>query len=240
MPHILVQEAVKKALAEPDKISVLFADEMNRGEDSRVTNSLMQFLQARTLPGLSSIKVKRLTEAGKEFLANGGSKAELQPEHVEVAFSKNDKLPENFRFILAANPTSDMPGYEDTNYQANDMDKAQISRSIVLALQPDLKSWIDWATDTNSKTGKTNIHPVVTEFVSTNRNLFHDEKEENFITSNPRAWSNVSKAYEMFLKDNDQFVLQMLVAGVVGRDTATTFIGFMREANDPILKPRSA
>lgn len=39
VPHILVQEAVKKALKEPDKISVLFCDEINRGEDSRVTNS---------------------------------------------------------------------------------------------------------------------------------------------------------------------------------------------------------
>lgn len=237
--HPILTSAIKQALANPDVYHIVFLDELGRSEDSRCGNEQMQMIQNRVLGGVSDIKINKLTDVGTEFLESGGNKKDLKlGVHYNVIGTKDNKLPDNIRFVGAMNPSNELEGFENSNFQVNGFDPAQLSRGVCIIMEADLKSWTDWATDINKETGKPNIHPMVVEFVNTNTNLFNQPEIDDTIKPNPRAWTNASKAYNAYTKDENNFVLQMLTAGVVGRAAMTTFISFVANAKDPLIKPQ--
>lgn len=240
VPHKMIQRAVRDALKRPDRLHILFVDEVNRGEDYRVGNELMNFFQDRILAGLSMVEAKRLTEAGRKAIEEGKSEKELV-EGIDfeiVSVENEDELPNNLRFVLASNPSNDMDCFGEVNFQTNNFDIAQLSRSVLVFYKPDLLSWTDsFALRVNSETGETNIHPAILDFLHTNPSLFHAFHPDKLIHPNPRAWDAVSKLYRSYLNHNDEFMFQTLVEGLVGRDATTALISFLSKAYHEIIKP---
>ena len=127
-----------------------------------------------------------------------------------TARTLNDyRLPDGWLTVAAINPASE-------GYDVNSLDSALLSRFIRIQIEPDVKSWCQWA-------NQSDVHPAVVKFVSTTPDIFAGEQ------SNPRAFSYVSdilKAYEASGVDEEN-LLVTTVSGLVGDSLAIALIQSM-------------
>lgn len=122
----------------------------------------------------------------------------VQSEVMNVLLEKQIngyKLPENVSIVLAQNPSSDMPGFAESDYASTPMDNAVSSRLTFIHMVPDMESFINYGTQYVN--GKTIIHESVMEFLTENDDssrLFRNIKETNvdFNDTNPRSWEKLS------------------------------------------------
>lgn len=153
------------------------------------------------------------------------------------------ELPENCRVILAENPSTDVDGFEGTDYHVNIRDGAINDRTMRIRMGENLDEWIsDYAKRVVDETGKTHIHPLVIRFLSEgNREYFLDTTTEGDKKPTPRAWERVSNfLYAMEQKgfnfQNDEMYgfLREGVLGSVGTDVGKLFNNFAVAALDYI------
>lgn len=122
----------------------------------------------------------------------------VQSEVMNVLLEKQIngyKLPDNVNIVLAQNPSSDMPGFADSDYASTPMDNAVSSRLVFIHMVPDMESFINYGTQYVN--GKTVIHESIMEFLTENDDssrLFRNIKETNvdFNDTNPRSWEMLS------------------------------------------------
>ena len=197
----------------------------------------LSLMEAPDLTGLPVVESGRTEYATPSFLPEKGGRGGLlvfeelnrAPRHVQApclqlltARKLNDyELPTNWLPAAAINP------YEDGEYcGVEEMDKALVSRFMVLDVRADVKCWVAWA-QANS------VHPAVRDFVRSTPKIFDAPQ------SNPRAWSYASDVLSTF--EESKFKRSTLLAGIaglVGDKLAATFLKTYRARGSGVPSAR--
>ena len=122
-------------------------------------------------------------------------------------------LPPGWRIVAACNPAGG-------EYHTDELDPALASRFVRTKLEPDVRSWADWAQSND-------VHPEVIAFVRGIGKFTND--------ANPRAWVMLSR----WLKSNsgwreDPETLTACAEGLVGRTQGRAFIGCVMSSLRPL------
>ena len=116
-------------------------------------------------------------------------------------------------------------------YQTNKMDPAFLNRFFVVDFDPDAQDWLEYAK-------KKRINKHVLEFFSDKlyHPLLRPTDTQKDVISTPRSWVRLADAMDEMLsngvltdsKDN-MSLLNELCIGFIGKDSAATFLSFMKE-----------
>ena len=110
------------------------------------------------------------------------------------------KLADKVKIVAAMNPSNKYDGFEDSDYQVVDMDKAQEDRFVWIELDSDIKEWIKWAMSDDG-----NIHDHIIEFLSTFPEYLSTPNSKETIKATPRSWERVAKAYSIYVKNVNNY-----------------------------------
>ncbi len=138
------------------------------------------------------------------------------------------KLNDGVIVTSAMNPPSAMEEFRDTSYQVTEMDPAQKNRFVWLKMDSDPGEWIIWGI------GEGNIHPKVTEFISSFRNFLKSSADDDFIEATPRSWERISHALKVFDKKGNysEKTLYNFIKGNVGTKIAQDFMNFLKTSGE--------
>jgi hypothetical protein len=140
------------------------------------------------------------------------------------------QLPAEVQIILAENPDSDMPGFEESNYAVMAGDAAIKDRTTRLVMRVDVADWLQWAK--TEVAGRPVIHPLVTAYIATTPDTLFPRERGADLNPTPRAWQRVSdNLYELEKlapKMADQLIFD-IVAGDLGTLHAQLFVQYWRE-----------
>lgn len=139
------------------------------------------------------------------------------------------ELNANVSIILAMNPSSEMEGYEDSDYSVSFSDSAILGRVVLLKMNPSVVDWLSYAKDSG-------VHEAIISFISNNRELFYTKEVSGAINNTPRGWvraSDILKAYEEMGIQDDRLLREMLSGTLVG-GTALRFIGYYKDTASSI------
>jgi len=130
------------------------------------------------------------------------------------------RLPDGWMVVAAGNPISD-----DEDYNVYSLDDAMISRFCHITVIPDPSEWLQWAS-ANA------LDPDVINFIAMNNRHLGIEKPkfELNIKPDPRVWHRVSDL-KPFLPLH---LRSEVIAGLVGRDLATSFLKTIATKDKPI------
>ncbi|MDU5110568.1 MAG: AAA family ATPase [Clostridium sp.] len=145
------------------------------------------------------------------------------------------KLEDNVKIVAAMNPSNKYDGFEDSDYQVVDMDKAQEDRFVWLELTSDIKEWIKWAMSDEIK-----VHEHIIEFLSTFPEYLNTPNSNESIRATPRSWERVAKAYNVYIKNTNSYSIDTfynVVKGNIGVSIATDFINYIKNIKNPLIKP---
>lgn len=144
------------------------------------------------------------------------------------------RLDDNVKIIAAMNPSNKYDGFEDSDYQVVDMDRAQEDRFVWIELSSDIKEWIKWA-----MSGEVNVHDHIIEFLSNFPEYLNVPNSNEAIKATPRSWERVAKAYNVYLKNNETYsvdILYNVLKGNLGVSIATDFINYIKNIKNPLIK----
>ncbi len=133
-------------------------------------------------------------------------------------------LPENIFIVLAMNPSSEMKGYEDSDYSVSFSDAAILGRVVKLDMKPSLQEWISYGKRVEN--GHQRIHQAVISYLSAIEKEFVTKEVSGEINNNPRAWSRVSDilySYES-MGIRNVTLLRELLFGTIRRDSVAQFL----------------
>lgn len=139
------------------------------------------------------------------------------------------ELNANVSIILAMNPSSEMEGYEDSDYSVSFSDSAILGRVVLLKMNPSVVDWLSYAKGSG-------VHEAIISFISNNRELFYTKEVSGAINNTPRGWvraSDILKAYEEMGIQDDRLLREMLSGTLVG-GTALRFIGYYKDTASSI------
>lgn len=100
------------------------------------------------------------------------------------------KLADNVRVVIAMNPSSEMSGYEDSDYSVSFSDSAIMGRVLTLDMVPVLGEWLSYGERVIN--GRSKVHPVVSGYLTVNPREFVTKEHSGMINNTPRGWSRVS------------------------------------------------
>lgn len=138
----------------------------------------------------------RNPEAHAEFFVDELASATQDDQRTLMNFINDGQLPdgqeidnERVHFILATNPATDMPGYEDYDGNTNSIETAVITRGMTFFVEPDMKMFLNWGREYDQE-GRTNIHPYVIAALETSagQDLFMLASENDVRVANPRTF----------------------------------------------------
>jgi len=122
-------------------------------------------------------------------------------------------LPKGWKICVAANPSG-------SEYIVNDLDIALMDRFVHLKLVPEVKEWLEWAKNTGVKESITSFIERYPE------QLGHEGANMNLdIKPSPRSWEILSN----MCTDLDNDLLLEVAIGIVGNETAITYIESMKK-----------
>ncbi len=163
---------------------------------------------------------------------NRGSQA-VQSELMNLVLQRQInslQLPAEVQIILAENPDSDIPGFEESNYAVMAGDAAIKDRTTRLVMRVDVADWLQWAK--TEVAGRPVIHPLVTAYIATTPDTLFPRERGADLNPTPRAWQRVSdNLYELEKlapKMADQLIFD-IVAGDLGTLHAQLFVQYWRE-----------
>lgn len=146
------------------------------------------------------------------------------------------KLSEKVNIVAAMNPSNKYDGYENSDYQVVDMDRAQEDRFVWIELESDIKEWINWAM---SKDG--NVNENIVEFLSTFPEYLNTPNSNESIKATPRSWERIARAYDVYINGKKKYsndIFYNVVKGNAGVNIATDFINYINNLKRPIMKPQ--
>ena len=144
------------------------------------------------------------------------------------------KLYDNVKIVAAMNPSNKYDGFEDSDYQVVDMDRAQEDRFVWVELSSDIKEWIKWAMSDEVK-----VHDHIIEFLSNFPEYLNVTNSNESIKATPRSWERVAKSYNVYLKNTENYSIDTfynVVKGNVGVSIATDFINYIKNIKNPLIK----
>ena len=144
-------------------------------------------------------------------------------------------LHENVKIVAAMNPSNKYDGFEDSDYQVVDMDRAQEDRFVWIELSSDIKEWIKWA-----MSSEVNVHEHIIEFLSNFPEYLNVPNSNESIKATPRSWERVAKAYSVYLRNKEKYPMDIfynVVKGNLGVSIATDFINYIKNIKNPLIKP---
>ena len=116
-------------------------------------------------------------------------------------------------------------GVHAAQYQVADMDPAELDRWVTFDVEPSTEDWLDW--------GKTEVHPIVWDFINQNReHLEHKgEFEPGTVYPSRRSWHRLSNTLaKVNMLDNENADLGLLFNlshGFIGFEAAVSFRDFV-------------
>lgn len=148
-------------------------------------------------------------------------------------------LPDNVLLVLAANPSNNVEGFEDSEYAVNVADGAINDRTVRIRMGVNLSDWLTgFAKRIVDKDGRTQIHPMISAFLEDgNESMFMEYATDKDKKATPRAWefaSNVLYSYEdagedYLASDNTPFVNEAL-KGAVGDVVGGSLITYLNDS----------
>lgn len=143
------------------------------------------------------------------------------------------KLPDNVRIILAMNPSSEMSGYENTDYSVSYSDAAMLGRIVSLDLEPSLFDWVDYGKRYDEVNKRQNVHADVLNYLSGNTSAFTTVEKSGRINNTPRGWKRASDLLYTYenLNVSDFKILTEMMRGTLDRDTADAFVAYYKSLN---------
>lgn len=116
-------------------------------------------------------------------------------------------------------------GIHGAQYQVSEMDPAELDRWTVFDIEPSVEDWLDWA--------KSNVNPVVWDFVNQNRSFLEHkgENEPNKVYASRRSWVRFNECMVTgdLLNENMKAnlpIMYELGCAFVGFETAIAFRDF--------------
>lgn len=156
---------------------------------------------------------------------NRPSSPQVQSELMNLVLQRrivDYDLNNNVRIVIAMNPSSEMEGYEESNYAVSLSDAAIMGRVVMLNMYPILSDWSEY--------GKDIISNVILTFLSNNPDQFYTKEVEGRLNNTPRGWSRASdliKTYEASSLD-DISILKDMLQGTLEKNTVVKLIAFYR------------
>ncbi len=151
------------------------------------------------------------------------------------------KISDRVKIICAMNPSNKYEAFKNSDYQVTDMDAAQEDRLCWITLDPDVKSWIEWGSETiDEENNISRINSNILEYIATFPDNLNKIDSKDDITPSPRSWERVSTIYNYYLENKKEFpshIFYNTVKSNVGPIVAQEFITFLKENKNPIIKP---
>jgi len=127
-------------------------------------------------------------------------------------------LPEGWTIVLAMNPETD-----DGSYQVETLDKALIRRCSVIVVEPNVNSWMTWATDPTQG----NVPAEITGFIGTHKDmLFVPENFDFPVTRTPASWGDTLSLLRKAEAIPQDLEFE-IISGIVGKEAAAAFVKYM-------------
>lgn len=137
------------------------------------------------------------------------------------------KLDSRIMVVLAMNPSSEMAGYEDTDYSVSFSDSAILGRVCSLHLNPILSDWLDYGSRVR-KDGNSLVHAVIMKYLQVNPQYFTTKEVSGSVNNTPRGWSRASDilySYEQLGISNKQ-ILRNLFDGTLDSTCVDSLVTF--------------
>lgn len=141
------------------------------------------------------------SEGRAQFFVDELTSASQDDQRTLMNFIQGGILPDGSRidlnrvsFILAGNPSADMPGYEDYDGATNPIENAVITRAAVYFVEASVQEFIEWA-EQGDVNGNSNIHPYITAVLKKDPALFMKKDEKDVRILNSRTASKLSKYF---------------------------------------------
>lgn len=117
-------------------------------------------------------------------------------------------LPKNTLIVAAINPSD-----SDGNYQVDELDTALLDRFLLVDVEADVKSWIEY--------GKSKgLNKIVLDFIAKNPKFLYNKDNEKYAT--PRSWEMVSKYVDNFVNTPSELQINILT-GKLGASAGAKF-----------------
>ena len=253
------EEMIEAILAKPDSDYKLYDYiQLNKMSEKELEEVHMRNLAVELEEGYNKEKVvldiikAQPKEKTIYFIDEVGRMApEVQSEVMNFMLEKKineAELPPNIIMVTAQNPSSNIEGYENTNYHSQEMDPAVSSRLFHIKMSADFESWLQYATVMNKILDRQNVHQTVIEFISeaSDKRLFtKTEDNVNLNNTNPRSWKHVSDLIynieaqpQLLDSDNKRRVLLDLISGKINTNIAVEYINFYLDNQNPLPKPQ--
>lgn len=138
------------------------------------------------------------------------------------------KLADNVRVILAMNPSSEMSGYEDSDYSVSFSDSAIMGRVLTLDMVPVLGEWLLYGEQIVN--GRSRVHPVVSGYLSINDKEFTTKEQSGLINNTPRGWSRISDVLYSYedLGIRDTNLLLNMMKGTLESNSANRLLHYYK------------
>ena len=122
------------------------------------------------------------------------------------------KLPDGWSIVAAINP-------EDAAYHVEPMDPAMRSRMMCMYVGADVDDWSKWATSAD-------VNPLIIRFINAQKELLCKVLENESFPC-PRSWTTLSLMMKKGVIPTAGPLQYELMAGVVGKEAARGFIGWV-------------
>lgn len=158
------------------------------------------------------------------------AKSDVQSELMNLVLQREIagyKLDSRIMVVLAMNPSSEMAGYEDTDYSVSFSDSAILGRVCSLHLNPVLSDWLKYGSVLRED-GTSRIHAVIMKYLQTNPQYFTTKEVSGSVNNTPRGWSRASDilySYENMGISNKQ-ILRNLFDGTLDSSCVDSLVSF--------------
>ena len=130
-------------------------------------------------------------------------------------------------FVLAGNPSADMPGYQDYDGATNPVENAVITRGGVYFLETTVYEFLEWGKKLSSThPGQPNIHPYLISALEVDPNLYMNDEKDDIRILNSRTAFKLSEYLYAASEMNERWETYDLAA-YVGDKTASVLGSIM-------------
>ena len=170
-----------------------------------------------------------ITKEGKcRFFIDELTSASQDDQRTLMNFIQGGLLPDGSKinldrvvFVLAGNPSADMPGYQDYDGATNPVENAVITRGGVYFLETTVYEFLEWGKKLSLKhPGQPNIHPYLISALEVDPNMYMNDVKDDIRILNSRTAFKLSEYLYAASEMNERWETYDLAA-YVGDKTAS-------------------